>query len=52
MECKHKQKLPLYARQQKDNGRWISTQKIKGKMIYVCMICKKLLEEELVEVRI
>ncbi len=44
--CKHKLSLPLYARGEKN---WISTQKISGKMTYVCIKCGAFLDKGFVE---
>ncbi len=46
MVCKHKNKLSLYGRDEKN---WISTQKLSGNMIYCCKDCGAILEKALVE---
>lgn len=38
--CQHRLTLPLYAR----GDSWTSTQKITGKMIYICTKCGALLD--------
>ena len=47
-KCNHKLTLPLYARDQ-GKGVWASTQKIKGKMIYICTKCGAVLDKGFVE---
>ena len=44
--CKHKLTLPLYAREEKN---WISSQKITGRMIYICTKCGGLLDKGFIE---
>lgn len=39
--CKHKLTLPLYAR----GASWTSTQKITGRMIYICTKCGSFLDK-------
>lgn len=48
--CKHKLILPLYARDQSEN-KWITTQKLTGRMIYICTKpdCGALLDKGFVE---
>lgn len=46
--CNHKLTLPLYARDQSEN-KWITTQKLTGKMIYICTKCRALLDKGFVE---
>ena len=43
--CVHKLTLPLYAR----GDSWTSTQKITGKMIYICIKCGVLLDKGFVD---
>jgi len=45
-KCTHKLTLPLYARGEKS---WESTQKITGKMIYICTKCGATLDRGFVE---
>lgn len=44
--CVHKLTLPLYARDEKN---WISSQKITGRMIYICTKCGSLLDKGFIE---
>ncbi len=44
--CVHKLTLPLYARREKS---WISTQKISGRMTYICIKCGAFLDKGFVE---
>lgn len=43
--CQHKLTLPLYAR----SDSWESTQKLTGKMIYICTKCGALLDKGFIE---
>ncbi len=45
--CVHKLTLPLYARDEKS---WISTQKITGRMTYICIKCGAFLDKGFVEI--
>lgn len=42
MECKHKNKLPVYGRDEKN---WISSVKIRGEMVFICQDCRKIVKE-------
>lgn len=44
IKCNHRLTLPLYARDQM-KGIWTSTQKIKGKMVYICTKCGATLDK-------
>lgn len=35
-DCKHNESYPMYARQ---GSKWVSTQKILGYMVHVCIDC-------------
>ncbi len=45
-KCNHKLTLPLYARGEKS---WESTQKLTGKMVYICTKCGEILDKGFVE---
>lgn len=45
-KCNHKLTLPLYARGEKS---WESTQKLTGKMIYICTKCGVILDRGFIE---
>ena len=45
-KCNHKLTLPLYAR---GENNWISSQKLTGKMIYICTKCGAILDKGLIE---
>ena len=45
-KCNHKLTLPLYARREKS---WESTQKLTGKMVYICTKCGTILDKGFIE---
>jgi len=48
MVCKHKRKLAVYGRDEKN---WISSLKIRGEMIFICEDCGEIvkMKEEIIK---
>lgn len=46
-KCNHKLTLPLYARGERN---WVSSKKLKGKMIYICTKCKMIFDKGFLEI--
>jgi len=49
MACKHKNKLPVYGRDEKN---WISSLKVRGEMVFICSDCGMILKETPEEIKL